>query len=373
MNNKKTVLIFAGERNAAFARAIKERLYGSKELLTVIIGENEFESTGKQIAKDLLFKSESFLVKTARRFFASDPDKTIDKLPQGELQYKDKNPVYLKMRNVFGRYRPEIVILLDGALLKETLAVRAKFSQETRIYLPVNEFFARADVISPYIDKYFAENTAVLTMLANLGVKERAIALSNIQVTTALDPVLSQKEACELLAIEPDKKVLLFCCRERCADIDKKTLSELKEFGDNNEVVAACGGDRELLEYALSLGYKAFNEGADYNALYTAAELVITRPQTLTAAEALYKQKLVVLIDPATETEKRNLKGLKDYTVSATGKGSLVTFLDDYLRTPGFADNFEDIRKEYAARLTRKDANFIVETIKTELGFTEKK
>jgi len=369
MNNKKTVLIFAGEHNAFFARAIKERLGGYKDLLAVIIGESEFQSTGLLIARDLLLNPDGFVVRTAKRMFQRDPDKDFDKLPKPDINYKEKNLVYIKMHNVFVRYKPEIVILLDGFLLAETLAVRAKFAPETKVFLPLNEYSAREDTVSPYIDKYFAENMAVLTMLANLGVKEQSIAISNIAVSAALDPVLSRKEACELLAMDPDKTSVLFSCRVKHAEIDKKTLSELKEFTGSCEVVAACGDDRELLEYALSLGYKAFNEGADYNALYSAADLVITRPVSLTAAEALYKQKLIVLIDPASEIENRNRKGLKGLVTEAIGKGSLVSFIDDYLRTPGFAESFDDLKKEAAARLSRKSANFFIESIKTLLGF----
>jgi hypothetical protein len=373
MNNKKTILIFAGERNAVFARAIKERLGGNKELLTVIIGEKEFQNTALQIAMDLVLKPDGIVVRTARRLFHERPDKNIDKLPKAELQYKDNSPVYMKMRNVFGRYRPEIVILLDGTLLAETLAVRARFSQETKVFVPVIEFFARADIVSGYVDRYFAENMAVLTMLANLGIKEKAIAISNIQVTTALDPVLSQEEAYAIIGAEPGKKLILFCCRDKSAEIDRRTLLELREFTASCGIVAACGEDRELLEFALSLGYKAFNEGADYNALYTAADLVVTRPNALTAAEALYKQKRIVLTDPANESEKRSLKGLKGLAIEAIGKGSLVTFLDDYLRTPGFAENFDGIGKEVAARLARPNADYLIEAIKTELGLADKK
>ena len=67
MKNKQTVLVFANESTEVFARAIKERLSHIKDALCIIIGENEFVSTGLQIAKDLLLNPDGIVIKTAKK------------------------------------------------------------------------------------------------------------------------------------------------------------------------------------------------------------------------------------------------------------------------------------------------------------------
>lgn len=367
MKNKKTVLIFANEKSGIFARAIKERLAPVKDILCIIIGEDEFRSTGMQIAKDILLNPDGLIIKTAKKLLEGSEERSIDKVPSPDITYKDRSVSYLKMRNVLSRYNPMLIIMMSGALSPEVLSVRAKFSPETKVFMLVKDFAIHCGIINPHIDKYFVENMAVLTMLTNAGVKEKKIAISNLPVSEVYDVFIEKQDACEKLELDPFIPVVLFCAYGKHTEQDKTALRELKEFASRCNVVAYCGGDRELLDYAMGIPFKAFNEGGDLNLLYSAADLVVTRPVSKTLIEAAYKQVLTVLLPPSSEMEKRSIKGLKGLAVDASAKGGLVTFLDDYLRTEGYEETYQSITEEATARLIRPAAGNFLDSILSAL------
>lgn len=364
MKNKKTVLIFANDNSGEFAGAIKERLASFKNVLCIIIGENEFRSTGSQIAKDLLLNPDGVILRTARRIINGGEDRNIDKIPSADITYKAGSVSHIKMRNVFARYNPDLAVLMSGALSSEVLSVRAKFAPQTKVFMLVKDFAVHCGIINPHIDKYFVENMVVLTMLANVGIKQKDIALTNLPVRAVFDAFVDKKEAASALSLAPDKPTVMFAFSGKTADsADKKALNELKEFARGCNILAACDQDRNLLEHASALGYKAYNEGGNLNLMYSAADLVVTRACAKTVTEALYKQKLAVIIPSSNKLEQRSLKGLSGLTIDATPKGGLVSFLDDFMRTEGFRDTYQNIIEEAAARLIRPEAGIFLDSI----------
>lgn len=363
MKNKKTVLIFANDTTGSFAVAIKERLSANKDILCIIIGENEFRSTGKQIAQDLLLKPNGIVNRTSEMLLQRRQERSIDKLPPQDIAYKEHNVSYQKMNNVFTRYSPRLVIMTGGTLLQEVLAVRAAFWADTKVFMLVKDFAIHSGIINKHLDKYYVENTAVLTMLANKGVKEGSIALSNIQVPRHFDTEIDKTEALQKLGLDTGKPTVAFCLFGKSTDKDKTAINELAEFKKRCNIVAYCAEDRELLGYAAGLGITAYNEGGDLNLIYSAADIAVTRPQSKTITEALYKKVLCAAITPASELEQRSLKGLKGLIIDASAKGGLVTFLDDYLRTPDYRKSYSSITEAAAARLVSPTAAAIIDVI----------
>lgn len=363
MKNKQTVLVFANESTEVFARAIKERLSHIKDALCIIIGENEFVSTGLQIAKDLLLNPDGIVIKTAKKILEGGPDRGIDRILSSDITYTDRSVSFVKMRNVFRRYEPKAVVLMSGALAKEALAVRAKFAPDVKVFMLVKDFGIHCGIINHNIDKFFVENMAILTTLANYGVKERQIAVTNIPVPAEFDNAIPKDEAAKTLNLDAQKPVLLFRGGDKLTPSDKTALIELTEFSKRANVLVYCGTNRKLFEFASSLRLKAFNEGYDLNMLYSAADLLITRPVSQNILVALHKKLLCVVIPPSDKLEERSIKGLKGLVIDATAKGGMVTFIDDYLRTPGFEKTYKSVTQEMAERLKRPAAGALIEAI----------
>ncbi len=343
MRDKKTIVILTDNSSRNTSAAIKEYFRNNREVLTIIIAENELESYIKTSVFNYLFKEESRIRSFYDKMNEMRKASKMDKLSSQKIAFNVKSPVHRRVQNVFLRYNPDIVIALTPKVLTPSLAVRDKLRMKTKIVVVIDEFCLDKQMINTAVDYYFVDNHDIKEQLTANRVSEDKIQINNIPVRKYFQKKLAREEALKVFDF-PDKPTIMLVASQYGDDKLKRVIAALQSAKLDINVLVACGYSRRLLAYVRErTDFLGLNEGIDMNAGYSCADIVVARPTATVLAEALYKKKLVFSIYPSGEMEKRthDYLGL-DLVIKTEDEDAVINKITEYLDNK---DNFEGTKR----------------------------
>lgn len=358
MRDKKTIVILTDNSSRNTSAAIKESFKGNREVLTIIIAENELESYVWNSLFNYLFKEESKIRSYYDKFSELKKASRMDKLASQKVSFNIKSPVHRRVQNVFLRYNPDVVIAMTPRVLHPSLAVRDKLRMKTKVAVVIDEFCLDKQMVNKAVDFYFVDNHDIKEQLTNFGINENKTQINNIPVRKHIQKVMAREDALKVFDFE-DKPTIMLIASQYGDEKFRKVINALSEARLDINVIVACGYSRRLLAYVREkTHFLGLNEGIDINAGYSCADIVITRPTATVLAEAIYKKKLIFSLYPSGEMERRTLDYLGlDLLVKVNGEEELLNRIKEYLDNK---DNFEATRRIVESAIEEEPVQKIV-------------
>ncbi|MDD4316295.1 MAG: hypothetical protein PHC84_03940, partial [Clostridia bacterium] len=170
MRDKKTIIILTDNSSRNTSAAIKEYFKNDRDVLIIIIAENELESYVKNSVFNYLFKEESRVRSFYDKMTELKKAARMDKLASQKVSFNVKSPVHRRVQNVFLRYSPDIVIAMTPKVLAPSLAVRDKLKLKTKIAVVIDEFCLDKQLVNTAVDFYFVDNHDIKEQLVGYKV-----------------------------------------------------------------------------------------------------------------------------------------------------------------------------------------------------------
>lgn len=315
MLNRRTALIFTDADRANAATAVKQQL---GELMpggaVIIIDDAELYADA---FKDFLEKVFGIPANIEKRL-ADRREKKIRSLvgitPQSVNAFKNADE-YKRMENILNRYTPELVVSIGFGAFNEAVAVRDKQGANFKVVAYIDDFALNRQLINTYLDGYVVSDMAIKTTLVNAKVDEDSVKLASLAVGKGFLTAPPKAEALNGLKISAAKPVVTMVCTGK-GDY-AEYFSAAARFSDEITFLAYCGENRVSYRQAIKYGFCAYNEGASLPELYSAAEAVMTPPESYYAAAAAATGKILALTAPRDNLEKMNAVALQPYSEKA--------------------------------------------------------
>ncbi len=358
MRGKKRIVILTDNSSRNTSAAIKEALWDNKDVLTIIIAENEVEGYIRSFLFNFLFKEESKIRGYYDRLSEFRKARRMNKLSSQKVSFNIKSPVHRRVQNVFLRYAPDIVIAMTPKVLTSSLAARDRLRMKTKIVVVIDEFALDRQMIHKAVDYYLVTNTDIKSELTKFGIAEELIQVNHIPMRMHIQKELSREDALKVFDFE-DKITIMIVASQFGDERFRKVLSTLYEKRYDINVIVACGYNRRLLAYVREkTNFLGLNEGIDINAGYSCADIIITRPTATVLMEAIYKKKLIFSLLPSGEMEKRALEHLSnDLLVKVDDETDLITKLDMFIEDN---DSFIGIAEEVKMFVEQEPTEMII-------------
>ena len=318
MLNRRTALIFTDADRANAASAVKQP--GGA---VIIIDDAELYADA---FKDFLEKVFGIPANIEKRL-ADRRERKIRSLvsvtPQSANTFKPAD-AYRRMENILNRYTPELVVSIGFGAFNEAVAVRDKQGANFKVVAYIDDFALNRQLINTYMDGYVVYDMAIKTTLVNAKVDEDSVKLAAIAVGKGFLEAPSKAEALNNLKISAAKPVVTMVCTGK-GDYSEY-FSAASRFADEITFLAYCGENRLSYRQAIKYGLYAYNEGASLPELYSAAEAVMTPPESYYAAAAATTGKILALTAPRDNLEKMNADKLKAYSENASDEYAAENF-----------------------------------------------
>lgn len=332
MRGKNTIIILTDNSSRNTSAAIKEAIRDNKDVLVIIIAENELEGYLRNSLFNFLFKEESKIRGYYDRFKEFRKATKMNKLASQKVSFNIKSPVHRRVQNVFLRYTPDIVIAMTPKVLAPSLAVRDKLRMKTKIVAVIDEFSLDKQMVHRAVDYYFVDNDNIKKELIEHGVSEQVVQVNYIPIRSHIKKEITREEALKMFDFE-DRLTILIVASQFGDERFKKVVAALYDKRYDANVIVACGYNRRMLAYVREkTNFLGLNEGININAGYSCADIIIARPTATVLMEAIYKKKLIFAIHPSGEMEKRAINFLNQHLlIKAENETELMEQLDKFM------------------------------------------
>ncbi|MFI3229764.1 MAG: hypothetical protein R3Y23_06380 [Bacillota bacterium] len=341
MKNKKTVLILTDSRGASGANAIKAMLSAGGETLAIIIDKSEFRGIAARYAKERLLSEDGVVRSNWERFKNKLYERRSEDVREWKLEFKSNNYAHQKMANAITRYNPEVIIVTAENMLELALIGRKKANPDAKVVVVPAEYSLNLQYICGEVDAYLIHNSATKDELISGGVDAEKVEVVGMPIAPS---GMQEHKACvaelgEKLALDPNKKTVLFLGATNDTGGIAYALEEAMPAKDDYNYIVYCGQDRSLLDFCKKEKIVALNEGMDFYNLVNIADFVVTRPIS-TNLTASFAQKVVVyLLKAEGKVEERYAQNVADAVIDC----SVSTTLIAKLTTEPTRDEREDL------------------------------
>lgn len=370
--DKKRVLIFNNANSAEASFAIKEKLAEEKEVLPIIIGQHELRGVIQNFLAEKMFGDYSPVRSWWRRRKQQLTARHIDRKEFREVKYNPEILAHKKMKNIFKRYNPELVVCMCLKSIMPALAVRKLTGAKTRVAVSICDYVLDKRWVHPEIDFYTVPNLSIKGEIMQLGIPEEKIEICPIPVRKHYIDDCDKAEANASLGLDPSLPTVLLVATGSFNLKMRQLVKYLKEEKLKMNILVACGYDRNLLkdiQMLSNLNIIGRNEGLDMNLAYSAADIVIARPRSVNIAMAIAKNKLLITYDKVGQQEDRAAQiASVEYTVDCNSAEEVLGTLRSYIdNKKAYIDNIPE------QKIPPREASEKVKTLLLDLVKRKKK
>lgn len=329
MLGKKTVLILTEEWRAKTATALKERILQENRSVAVIIIDAD-ELHNKPLA-DYFSRKIKLNVNASRnraRFMSYLSSNYIDVVASVDNTYKGTTS-YKRMENILTRYTPDVVITLGFSGVQETIAVKDKNALKIKIFALLDDFTLNKQLINSGLDGYFVENETMKDALIASNVEEEKVEIVRLPISPYLECDIPKKSANIALKLDTNKYTALYVIKNGDKEY-KQTMKTLESYSDKFNVLLYVEDNTPALEHAVSTRMNVISGRSEIGIAYSAADFIVTRPNTETIMTAFINKKLLVLVEAQSIMEYRAMKYLANRAMLCDTKYKLGGFLNNY-------------------------------------------
>lgn len=369
---KKRVLIFNNAGSAEASFAIKEKLAEEKEVLPIIIGQLELRGVIQNILAEKIFGDYSSVRSWWRRKKQQLTARHIDRKEFREVKYNPEVLSHKKMKNIFKRYNPEVVVCMCLKSIMPALAVRKLTDADTRVVVSICDYVLDRRWVHPDVDLYTVPNLSIKGEITQMGIPEEKIVICPIPVRKHYVDNIDKAEANLSLGLDPALPTVLLVATGSFNLKMRQLVKYLKNEKLKMNILVACGYDRNLLkdiQMLSNLNIIGRNEGLDMNLAYSAADIIIARPLSANIAMAIAKNKLLITYDKVGEQENRAAQiASVEYTVDCNSKEEVLGTLKSYAdNKKAYIDNIPE-QKITPKEASEKIKSLLLEQVRNKDG-----
>lgn len=379
MQNKRTILFLTGKYSTDIAEAVLERVATSNDNLGIVVNQRELESSFKINFLNKIFPLNSRVRRNVRNVDLSIKDTLSNKKIVQAIGYKSHNVLHRHIYNVLNRYSPDLVCVTSAAVMIPTLSAIHKQGKNTKVVAICDNFVLDERMINRNVDYYYLDNFDMRNKLILGGISEEKIEITPLPLKKKALDLVTKEDAVKKMGLDEHKKnVLIYTGGD---ERFKGVINALSSSQISANVIFACDNNVQLLNMARNKGFMAHNEGINIHLAISAADLVITIPESTLIAESIYKKKLVFGLLPLTPKDVMVLDYLStDTIVKIENEKSLVektaTYISDLetgswtgyeeifklMESKEFVDSSEVISKSLVDMIITQQALYNVES-----------
>ena len=299
-----------------------------------------------------------------------DPSSTVSRLRKWVNRLVASN-----FRNLFDTYRPDAIVCTHAFPFGVTSDVRETFGLEVPTLGVVTDFVVHPFWVYRNMDMYAVATPDLARQLTGRGLRRSSVKVTGIPIDPRFSQEPIEREGLrEALGVNSGLPVVLVMGGGLAMGPVARILRSLRRISRPMHVVVLTGKNQQLrarLEAQLKgltdlaaevqvLGY--VENVYDY---MRAADLLVTKPGGLTAAEALASALPMLIVSPLPGQEMRNSKYLlgKNAAVRVTNERSLPRVIESMLESPDALRRLQAVSR----KLARPDAAHRVASLILEL------
>ena len=266
-----------------------------------------------------------------------------------------------KLQRVLADFQP------DAAVCTQAFAcgVIASWKQATGNDSPalvgvLTDFVAHRYWAHEKVDLYIAPSEETKQTLISQGVPPERIKAHGLPVGEKFTSPVDKAAVLKTLGLKPDLPKVLVMGGSLGLGPMKSVIRKLDKLPQPFDIIGVTGKNDELKERLSRKGRKLRHHTTilgfveNVHELMSIAEMVVTKPGGITAAEALVKQLPMIIINPIPGQEAKNTEFLlsQNVAVEAGNANDVMLYVDEFFRNP------EKLRRmrEAARTLSRPQA-----------------
>ncbi len=335
MNTRKNILIFNDYDTQDVSCAIKEVLVENKDFLPNLFAEYEIRGFIQNYLAELMYGDYSATRSWWRRLKTKVSTKNVDVAEFINTDFIQKKLPHKKIRNIFRRYTPSLVLCLGKKSIVPAIAARKKMALNTKIGVVVCSYVLDRRMVQPDVDFYIVPTLAIKAEIVQLGIAEDKIEVLPILIRQELLDTPTPDTALPSLGLNPNLPTVMILATFSYNPKFRQLVTYLQKAKLKMNILVACGYDRNLLSDIHDIASPTVvgrNEGLDMRLAYGAADIVITRPRSENLANCIAKKKVIITYDIVGEIEKRTADLLSmDYVINCTSAEEVLGTLESYL------------------------------------------
>lgn len=232
-----------------------------------------------------------------------------------------------KLKNYVQNFEPDIIIGTHSY----SCLVMSIMSEKGYITCPtigiVTDFTVHPFWESTNLNYYVIPDSLLSFQMQRKGIEREKLLPTGIPIHEKFSKKMPQKEARELLGINPDKPTILIIMGSMGYGNIVENLMEINDFDADFQVMVVCGTNekaKKAIERTLwdkPLYCYGFVNNVDI--MMDAADLIISKPGGLTTSESLAKGLPMIITDPLPGQEDKNMSFL-------TNNGAAIYVNDDF-------------------------------------------
>lgn len=265
--------------------------------------------------------------------------------------------------NLIYRYSPCAIITNSYTTIPGLVRILKKVGVGTQLFVCADEFTINKNFVNEDVSHYFVDNISVRNFLIENGVYAERIDVNPIPVTDRYFKPYSKESICDKLGFPKGLPVVLI----NATRVKDKNMKSLIDFAADNPMIAtfvvAAGQNDSIFDYANSKNVKVFGPNGDQKELIGAADIVVTRPNTVLIKQSSAMKTPVVMIDPLGTRENMNAEFLvnNEKAYLANDLGELRTIIERLI-TGSLKPRFDTVDKYSAEKIATKMREIINST-----------
>ncbi len=368
MNDRKTVVILYSKDDNDSAALLLEDFINSRysDFFAVAIPDTEYLyspmvkikrsmrkifSTNFFFLNKLYYRIENwFVLRKFEKQKNSSKTVQLNQKTKNSNEDEEKDTDREKLKNVFYRYDPEIVLCLTP--ISHRLAIKYKNKlqlNDLKIYALITDYVLDKRFIENQTDGYFVQNEEVRERIIFNEIKNQFIEVVGTPISEAILVKHDKAAVFEKYGIpNDDRKIILITAGRIVTDQLKEVIAYYVKSNLDTIFLVNARGSKSLLSFMKLLINKnenrlfALNEIDDMAEIYSIIDIAVTAPTSLTTYELLMRHKPFILIEGAPTSERENASYLisKQVALSYHSKEELISYTDKMLNDEDFSYNF---------------------------------
>lgn len=380
MNDRKTVVILYSKDNNDSAALLLENFINStyKDFYAVAISDVDYlfppilkmKRSFKKVFSINFFFLNKLYYKIENRFAlrkfeklknVDAPKENFKNSKNNAVEDSEKEVDREKLKNVFYRYEPEIVLCLTPYAHRLALKYKSKLNlNDVKIYSLITDYVLDKRFVEDKTDGYFVQNEEVKGRIIFNEIKNQFIEVVGTPILESILVKHDKNIVLEKYGIPNDGRKIIFITSGRIVtDRIKEVIAYYLKSNLNAIFLVNARGSKSLLSFMKLLVNKnedrlfALNDIDDMAEIYSIIDMAVTAPTSLTTYELLRRHKPFLLMEGATTSENDNATYLisKQVTLSFNSKEELISYTDNMINNEEFA--YKYIEKT----LTMQDEN----------------
>jgi len=261
-------------------------------------------------------------------------------------------------------FAPRLVIVAGSAAAEIAALGKREGWFKSPVQAVQTEFLVEPSCVHPEVDVYCVGSDEARAQLIGWGISPNRVLLSGIPVDPAFSLPFDKPELLQALGLDARRPVVLAMGGGLGPVPLDEIIQSLQLCGLPLQVLAATGHDQamrarlESMRGKIALDLHVFGWTDSIPELMAAADLLITKPGGMTAAEALAVGLPMLLTHPLPGPEERRVEYLErnGVAVRAHSVGEISTFTHQLLNNP---ERLAEMRRR-ARELARPDASHAI-------------